>query len=146
MPKIFGTSLLGILLATVAFFMVGALFYGALFGEQWMASNNLTEATTTAIMENQGLMFWVWALLIPLLQVLGIAYVINHAGASKLLTCIKIGATIAVLFALPVLAYDHLYAGKALMALKIDFGHVLVGYIVASAVLSFFRGKDAIGN
>lgn len=146
MPKIFGTNILGILLATVAFFMVGFVFYGLLFVDEWMATNKLAQADADAYAAKMGAMMYVWGLLITLIQVLGIAYVLNHAGASKLLTCAKIGAMLAILFTLPVLAYDHLYAGKSLMGLEIDFGHVLIGYVVAAAVLSFFRGKDAIGE
>ena len=34
MPKIFGHSLLAIILATILFYMVGFMIYGLLFGEQ----------------------------------------------------------------------------------------------------------------
>ena len=42
MPKINGTSLLGILAATFVFYMLGFLWYGIVFQEAWMSANNIT--------------------------------------------------------------------------------------------------------
>jgi len=145
MPKIFGTSLTGILLATVVFYMLGFLWYGILFSDMWMAANDITEAAAEAHAAKLGVMMWIGGILITLLQVLGLAYILNHANASMLGTCVKIGAVIAVLIALPILLYAHIYAGVSHQAVLLDFAHMLIGYVLVGAVLSFFRGKDAIG-
>lgn len=144
MPKIFGTNLLGILAATIAFYMVGFLIYGILFQDQWLALNDMTMAQAEAINADLGPMMYVGGLLMTFMQVLGLNYVLNQSGASLLGTCAKIGAIIAVLIALPLMAYASLYEGRALGALWMDFGHILIGYVAACIVLSFFRGKDAI--
>ncbi len=146
MPKIFGTSLVGILAATIAFYMVGFLWYGIVFNDQWMVANGIAEAAAKAHAEQMGPMMYVGGLVVTLAQVLGLAYILNHASASLLVTCAKIGAIIAVLIALPLMAYSVLYEGRSLNALWLDLGHILIGYIIACAVLSFFRGKDAIGD
>jgi len=145
MPKIFGTSLLGILLATLLFYMLGALWYGMLFSDMWMAASGMTEATAKAHADKIGpVVMYGGGLLITLLQVLGLAYILNHASASLLGTCVKICAIIAVLLALPIIMYAHLYEGYTLQGVCLDFAHLLVGYALVGAVLSFFRGKDAI--
>ena len=144
MPKIFGTSLLGILAASVALYFVGFLIYGILFQDQWLAFNNMTMEEATAINQNLGAMMYVFGFLITILQVVGLSYVLQQSGASLLGTCAKIGAIIAALFALPLMAYAVLYEGRSTNALWLDFGHILIGYALAGAVLSFFRGKDAI--
>jgi len=138
MPKVFGTSLLGILLATIAFFAVGWLWYGVLFMEQWAALTN------TPVDGDMKIAPMIWGLVITLLQVLGLSYILHHANASKLLTCLKICAIIAVFIALPVLAYDMNYQGSPKALFHIDASHLFIGYLVAGAVLSLFRGKDAI--
>ena len=140
MPKIFGTSLLGILAATVAFFAVGWLWYGALFMEKW--------ATLTGVpMDGEMQMGpMLGGLLITLVQVVGLSFILQHAGASVLKTCVKICAIVAVLIALPIIYYGQNYEGRALDLFWIDASHMLVGYIVVGLVLSFFRGKDAIGE
>ena len=144
MPKIFGTSLVGILLATLVFYLLGALWYGLVFSDMWMAANGITEAAAKAHADKMGVMVWIGGILITLLQVLGLAYILNHAGASLLGTCVKICAVIAVLMALPLLMYAHIYAGASHQAVALDFAHILIGYALVGAVLSFFRGKDAI--
>lgn len=146
MPKIFGTSLLGILAATIVFYMVGFLIYGILFSEQWMAFAGMTEAEALARNEQLGPMMYVWGLVITLMQVLGLSYVLQQSSASTLPTCAKIAAIMAALFALPVMAYSWLYEGSSANLLGMDFMHLLIGYVLAGIVMSFFRGKDAIGD
>ena len=41
MPKITGVNVLGVLLAAVAMFFIGFIWYGLLFTEPWMAANGL---------------------------------------------------------------------------------------------------------
>ena len=41
MPKIAGVNVLGVLLAAVAMFFIGFIWYGLLFTEPWMAANGL---------------------------------------------------------------------------------------------------------
>ncbi len=144
MPKIFGTSLVGILAATVVFYLLGFLWYGILFDDQWMVANGIAEEAAKAHAEAMGPMMYVWGIVITLAQVLGLAYILHHASASVLMTCAKIGAIIAILIALPLMAYSVLYEGRSINALGLDLAHILIGYILVCVVLSFFRGKDAI--
>ena len=140
MPKIFNTNIVGILAASIVFFLLGWLWYGIIFEKMWMALAGITET-------NPDPMVMVWGFVITAVQVLGLAYLLNHAGASKLLTCVKIGAIVATLIALPVLAYGAVYGENYPGALLgLDYAHLLVGYMLACAVLSFFKGKDAIGD
>jgi len=145
MPKLHGTSLLGILAAAVALYLLGFLVYGILFGEQWMAWNEMTLEDATAINEKLGPMMYVYGFLISLLQVVGLNWVLQQSGASVLSTCAKIGAFVGVLIILPVMCYAVLYEGRSVNALLLDFVHSLIGMVLAGTVLSFFRGKDAAG-
>ena len=146
MPKIFGTSLWGILAAGIALYFLGFLWYGFLFSDAWMAANNITMEEATARNAELGPMMFVWGILITLVQVIGLAFILNHSGASVLMTCVKICAIVALLIALPLMGYAVLYEGRSINALFIDIAHVLIGYAIVGAVLSFFRGKDAIGD
>lgn len=146
MPKIFGTSLAGILVATIVFYLLGFLWYGIVFSEMWMAFNGITMEEATAQSEKLGAMMYVAGIIITLLQVLGLAYILHHASASVLMTCVKICAIVAVLIALPLMMYAHIYEGRSHQAVGLDFAHVLIGYALVGAILSFFRGKDAIGD
>ena len=146
MPKIFGTNLLGILAATFVFYMLGFLWYGILFSDAWMASVGISEAAAQAHAEKMGAMMYIGGILLTLLQVLGLAYVLNQSGASVLATCAKICALVAVLIAIPLMFYGVLYEGRSPKAFHIDLAHILIGYVLVGVVLSFFRGKDAVAE
>ena len=140
MPKIFGTNLLGIVLAAIVFFMLGWVWYGMLFMEQWMAVHGLATDGEMAMGPMIG------GFIIGLLQVVGLSFILHHAGASTLKTCAKICAIVAVLIAIPMAAYNVNYVGKDVSLLWIDGLYSLVGFVLIGIVLSFFRGKDAIGE
>ena len=144
MPNIQGTSLVGIIAATIVLYFVGFLWYGFLFSEPWLAAAGLTEAEAKAIGDGLGPMMFVYGILITLVQVFGLNYILQQSSASVLGTCVKICATIAILIALPIMAYASLYEGRPISGLGIDLGHILIGYCLVGAVLSFFRGKDAL--
>jgi len=65
MPKIFNTNWLAVILATLAFFMLGAIWYGPLFGEIWMVGTGLTEEMIQDSYDKKGPMIWVGAILLP---------------------------------------------------------------------------------
>jgi hypothetical protein len=142
MPKFFGSHIIGLLLATLAFYMFGYLWYGFLFADQWMHLTGITEADALLRSEQLGAMMYVWGLFISLAQVLGIAAVLNWAGATRLMTCVKISVILAVLIVLPVLGYGMLYQGVSIHLIGIDFLHLLIGYSLVAVVLSFFRSND----
>lgn len=140
MPKVFGTGLLGILAATIVFFLIGWLWYGGLFAEQWHSLSGMPKSDSMEMIQ------LLIGILISLAQVIGLSFILHHAGASVLATCVKICAIVAILIAMPIIFYGQNYEGRAMGLFWIDASHLLVGYIVIGAVLSFFRGKDALGE
>lgn len=111
-----------------------------------MTATGLTEEAAKAHAEKLGPMMYIYGLLITLVQVLGINYVLNQAGASVLATCAKIGALLAILISVPIMLYRPLYEGGGMGSIGIDIPHILIGYVLAGVVLSFFRGQDAIAK
>lgn len=144
MPRIFNTSWLAVLLATVIFYLIGFAWYGFLFQDIWLAASGLTLLETEAMAQSQGAMMFVWGLLITLAQALGLLWVLNLAGAKRLPACLKISFWLFVMIAAPLLAYACLYGGYSLQGILVDYGHILVGYLAMAAVYAMFRGKDAI--
>ncbi len=142
MPRIFGTNLLGILLATLAMFMLGWLWYGVLFDDLWASISGLSEAQMQSESDTMGIEMFTWGLFIPLAQVLGLSFLLQNAKASRLLTCVKICAIVASLIALPVLGYNTVYGHNSPKLLGLDFAYLLVGYCLIGVILSFFRNKE----
>jgi len=143
MPKIMNTSWLAVLLATIAFYMVGFICYGFLFEAQWLEASGMTAEQVEASMADKGGMVLVWGLLITLAQAIGVLYVIHLAGAKRLGACLKAVFWLFVTIAAPLLAYACLYGDYTLTGILIDYGHIFVGYMAMAAVYSLFRGKDA---
>ena len=144
MPRIFNTSWAAVLLATLAFYMVGFVWYGFLFQDLWLAASGMTEEQTMVIAENKGAMMFVWGLLLTLAQALGLLWVLNLAGAKRLAASLKIAFWLFVMIAAPLLAYTCLYGTYPLEGILMDYGHILLGWLAMGAIYAAFRGKDKI--
>jgi hypothetical protein len=142
MPKFFGNSVLSLLLASIAFYVLGVLWYGFLFADSWMHLTGTTGAEIAVRNKELGAMMYIWGMLITLVQVLGIAAVLNWAGASRLLTCVKIAVMLAIMLVLPVISHDAIYEGVSIHMVGLDFLHLLLGYTMVAIILSFFRSND----
>jgi len=141
MLKSITLNLLGIIVATVVFYLLGYLWYGMFFSEMWLAFNGISEADVAAQAAKLGDMMYIAGAVITLMQVLGLAYILHLAKASTLFTSVKTCTIIAVLIALPLMMYAHIYAGASHEAVALNFAHTLVGYILVGVILGFFRGK-----
>ena len=144
MPRIFNTSWAAVLLATIAFYMVGFVWYGFLFQDLWLAASGMTEEQTMAIAENKGAMMFVWGIILTLAQALGLLWVLNLAGAKRLAASLKITFWLFVMIAAPLLAYTCLYGTYPLEGILMDYGHILLGWLAMGAIYAAFRGKDKI--
>lgn len=133
MPRIFGHNLLFVLLAFIAMYLIGFVWYGFLFHEPYEALSGMSMDTPTAPWR-----MWGIGLAIPLLSSLGLAWAFNKSGQVGLMNCVKSALAISLFFAvtttLYALAYDVRYP---LDLFWIDAGHLLVGYGLAGAIISF---------
>lgn len=135
MPKLFGLSLVGVLVASVAFFLIGWLWYGYLFSEAYMASTGMTEADS-----GESPAWMASGFLITLLQVIGIGLVLKWKGASGLAGCVKTAVIVWFFFALPFATYAYIYSpAHDSTLLMIDAGHLLAGWVVSAIVLSVLK-------
>ena len=133
MPKL---NPIGIVIASVAFYLVGFLWYGVLFTDAWMAAEGLTPADA----EEQNPVYMLGGLLITVMQVIGLAIVLKWKGVSGIGDALKSTALLWALFALPFSMYAYLYLPRHdSTLLMIDASHLLVGWVVAAAVLSRFK-------
>lgn len=144
MPKIFNTSWLAVLLATIVFYMIGFAWYGFLFQDVWLAASGMTLEQTEAMAAAQGPMMFVWGLLLTIAQALGLLWIINLAGAKRLPKCLSIAFWLFLMIAAPLMAYACLYGGYSLQGILVDYSHILLAYLVMAAIYAAFRGKDKI--
>ena len=126
---------LGIIVATVAAFFIGFLWYGLIFAEQWMALTGVTE-------ESGGDPVW---MLIGLVQtfvtMVGLGWFIARDGAAGWMAGLKIGLVAGVCFALMTSAYGFIYQTSNLGLLPIDWSHLLVVYALGGAIIGGLKLK-----
>jgi len=131
MPRVFGHDLLAIIAAAIATYAVGALIYGLLFSEVWQTAAGYDETSFVGLE-------WKMAFgpVMPILSVLGLAFLINAAGERSLAGHLKIGVAAWAGFSLTCLLYAWVYSDRTgVTVLLIDAVHLLLGALVASAVL-----------
>ena len=123
-------SWLGVVLAAIAFFGVGAMWYGALFARPWMRLSGVTEEQARS--SNLVLVFGTTAVL-GVVAAIGLAAVIGEdssAGAG-LATGLGLGAIVVA----PVLGIQSLYDRKALALWLLNAGYNLAGFAVMGPVI-----------
>jgi len=158
MPRIGGINIIGVALATLAFYVVGFVFYGLLFVQDWMhqtlAYVGAAELDTIRQMSDERLAK-AWEAKFPnvdmvtsmglgfasiLVVVIVLAILLRQltAAAPSLLAYVGYAALMAIGLSCTAIASDHIYAAKPLFLFWVDCGYNVLGFSVAAAVLSFF--------
>jgi hypothetical protein len=133
MPKL---NPVGIAVASLAFFLIGFLWYGIIFSDAWMAANGITAEDA----KGDSPIWMAVGLLITIVQVIGLAVVLKWKGASGLTESAKTAALLWAFFSLPLTLYDYVYMpAHDSTLLMIDASHLLVGWVVSAVVLSLFK-------
>lgn len=133
MPKL---NPVGILVASVLFYLVGFLWYGVLFMEAWMAANGLVADDAAG----QSPIYMLGGFLITVMQVVGLAIILKWRGVTGIADAVKAALLLWALLALPFTMYAYLYVpAHDATLLMIDASHLLVGWTVAAAALARFK-------
>ena len=127
---------IAVILAALAGFLVGGLWYGPLFGKAWQAAVGLSDealkqgANMTRIF---GLTF-----LLNLFSALVLAHVLKTYGNPGLHVSVMVAGGMALGFVLPAFAINYLFSRKSLKLFAIDGGYWLVIYSLMGVIFSLF--------
>ncbi len=124
-----------VLAGTLAFFAVGALWYGLVFARPWQRAAGLTNSQLQA-----GNMWVIFALTIAFEML--IAMVLWHLLARtdpppRVVMMMALGFAGGVM--IPAIGINYLYLRKPLALFLIDAGHFLVGMAAMGGVFVWFR-------
>ena len=128
-------GLLPIVLATLAFFIFGALWYGPLFSKAWQREAGLGEEAIRG--GNMAVIFGL-AFLFEMLVVTTLAHTVARTGASDratMMMAVGFGATIMV----PAIGINYLFQRRSAKLFAIDAGHFVIGMAIVGAVLIAWR-------
>ncbi len=121
---------LAVVLGAVAFFAVGALWYGALFGKAWQ--KELWPEGTVMAKITPAVQFG-----LCLLAELVVSWMLGHliartSPAPHVVLMFAGGFGVGIMA--PTIAINYLFQGRSLKLFLIDAGHVIVGSLAMGAV------------
>ncbi|MGY8974157.1 MAG: DUF1761 domain-containing protein [Sphingomonadales bacterium] len=126
---------LAVLLGALAFFLVGAIWYGVLFSKAWQKAAGMSDEKIQS--GNMALIFGL-TFLAELVISLTLWHGIARSGASDravMMMAVGFGATIMV----PAIGINYLYLRKTFAHFLIDAGHFIVGMTAMGGVFLLFR-------
>ena len=126
---------LAVLLGALAFFLVGAIWYGVLFSKAWQKAVGMSDEKIQS--GNMALIFGL-TFLAELVISLTLWHGIARSGASDravMMMAVGFGATIMV----PAIGINYLYLRKTFAHFLIDAGHFIAGMTAMGGVFLLFR-------
>ncbi|MEL6258623.1 MAG: DUF1761 domain-containing protein [Pseudomonadota bacterium] len=160
MTRIAGLSLIGVILATIVFFFMGYLWFGAVFTDVWsieilrlrgivepgasLSSDQLRATFIEAFPDLNPALGLGLGFVNALLTTTVLAIVLRIMKADGLLSHIGYGLLAWLGFAVTSFAYDPIYGLESMTLFWLDVTHGAAAYSAAAAVLSFFsRASEA---
>lgn len=122
-------SWLAVLLGALAFFVVGALWYGLLFSKPWLRAVGINPDEPGG---NVPLTFG-GTFVLEVLAAVGLAAVIGADASAG--TGLWIGAAVGVLLAATTLAVQYAYERRPAILWAINLGHTVVGFAAMGTVI-----------
>lgn len=124
-----------VLAGTAAFFVVGMIWYGALFGKAWQKAAGLSDEQVQS--GNMAIIFglcFLFEMLVAMVLWHLLARV-NPAPHVVMMMAIGFGGGVMI----PAMGINYLYQRKPLTLFLIDSGHFLLGMAAMGAVFVWFR-------
>ena len=135
MPKLAVIDTLGVLLAALAMYIVGFVWYGLLFDTVWMEANGWAASD----FEGQSGLWMPAGFLIPLILAFGVGWLMRQRGVNGVAAAAQFGLWLALLVGVPMMMYAYVYSpGHSWILLLIDGSHTVVTYMLGCIILSLF--------
>ena len=127
-------SWLGALIAGIAVFAIGGVWYGPLFGDTWMSATGMTEERARE--SNLALIFG-GTLVLEVIAAVGLSVILGEdvspgQGAVQ-------GLWVGLLIAVPVLLVQALYERKSVTLWALNGGYNVIGFVLMGLVLALFQ-------
>lgn len=130
---------LAILVASVVNMVIGAVWYGPIFGKIWMKLNNYTEEEMKGI--NPGPLY-AKSFLATVVTYVVLAMLINamaSMGAMGMMEGVKAGFMVWLGFVTTVQFTVYLFSKKSIQSYYLDTAYQLVTFLAAGAILGAWR-------
>lgn len=127
-------SIVGIIVAALAFFFLGGAWYTFLFGKQWRAEVGISEEEAAGASPNP--MMFVWSILVSVVIAVTLAKLISESSVEYGL---KVGLGVGAGVGAAILAQNYVYEQKSIRFWLINAGYTIIGLAVMGVIIGAFQ-------
>lgn len=130
---------LALIVATLTYFAIGALWFSVIFGNMWMKEQEKhgTRIEKPSSQEFMGMM--IGNVIYNLLVTFAISYIIFITGCIRFESAFKMGALIGFCISWGTLGATYIWVKRSMKLLVLDAGYHAVGVLAASLILGLWR-------
>lgn len=133
--RAWGINWLAVIVAAVAIYAIGFVIYGLLIPEEtWMAMSGMTEAQKEVAMSRMA-----FSPLMPIMTAVFLAILFKFGQVASVDKGVRWAAIVALASAIPTMLYGWVYGGIATEMTAIDSAHLMLGHVVAGAILGGWK-------
>ena len=134
------TNYLAVIVAAIAYWLLGAIWYGVVFGETWMALEHMTEEQARSM--NPALPY-VITLVLNVLIAYALAQICIWRNADTLGRGASVGVILWIGFVGPVTFTTYMYEMRPKELYAINQFFPLAGFVLMGAILGGWKKKSA---
>lgn len=131
-----GINWLAVIVAAVAIYAIGFVIYGLVVPpEWWMSASGITQQEIDAL----GASRMPFSVVMPLMTAGFLAVLFKLGRVADAATGAQWAVVVALASAIPTLLYGWVYGVGPFEVTLVDVGHLLLGHVVAGAILGGWR-------
>jgi hypothetical protein len=128
-----GLNWIHVLVAAIAYFALGALWYSLLFGKKWVAYQKIQMNDPDA-KKGAGTIMGV-SFLFMIVATIGLAILVNRLNLTLAISGLKLGLVTGICFSAMAVSISYLYVKKPLGLHLIDDSYHILGQVIAAIIL-----------
>ena len=128
---------LHVLVAAVAYFALGSVWYSALFGKKWVAYHKINMTDPSARQGMAAIMIgsFVWMFIVSA----ALAFLVGKLNLVSAASGVKLGLLTGICFSAAAISVTYLYLKRPLGLHLIDSFYHIVGQVIAAVILCAWR-------
>jgi len=134
------TNYVAVVVAAIAYWLLGAVWYGVLFTKQWMALENMTEAQARSM---NPVLPYVISFLLNILIAYSLAQLCIWRNANTVGRGASVGVLMWIGFVAPITFTTYMYEMRPKELFAINQFYPLAGLVLMGAILGAWKKKAA---
>jgi hypothetical protein len=128
---------LAVLVGTLAYFFLGAIWYSALFRNAWIKAAGVNMNDPNKRTGLAGIM--IASFITILITTTGLALLINRVGTGGWMTGVKIGLIAGICFSAATICNSYLYEKRPIALTAINSLYNIFGCVIAGIILAIWK-------